>query len=177
MQLQEPFVYAAVGRCGGFPCIGDFNRDRGVDERAITVRMYVELSAHLAQSFLHTTQSYAAEFARGQAGLRVRWDTFPGVTNFEANFFVGARNTNCSGAAAGVAVNVGEALLHNSKQSDFEVTREPPKIIGQFQVDIDFAPFAEAIDIPLEGGLQTDFVKQRRVQQVRNGADLARELS
>ena len=49
---------------------------------------------------------------------------------------------------------------------------EAPEIVGEIQVDFDFAAQHEAIHIPAQGGGKPRFIQQRRMQQVRNSPHL-----
>src|SRR5258708_161534 len=80
------------------------------------------------------------------------------------------------GAAARMAMNVGQTFLHNAKEGNFQVTRQATEILGQLQIDIDLAALAESVDIPLQSRFQADLIEQRGMQKMRDGPNLDGEL-
>ena len=45
-----------------------------------------------------------------------------------------------------MAVNVREALLHHPENGGFQILREAAKIIGQREINFDFAPFCKPFE-------------------------------
>ena len=75
-----------------------------------------------------------------------------------------------------MAVNVGQALLHDAENCGFHVRGEAAQVLGYFELNFDLAAFRKSLDVPVQSRAQADFVQQRRMQQVRNGADFSADL-
>ena len=75
-----------------------------------------------------------------------------------------------------MALNVGEAFLHDAEECDFDGLRQAAEVLGKDEFGFNAAAFTEAVNIFLEGGDQAKFIEQRRMQQVGEGANLAGHL-
>ena len=64
-----------------------------------------------------------------------------------------------SRAAAGMTTNVGQTLLHDAKQSGLDFGGQPPDLCKGDEVNVDAAAFAEAFDVPLQGGDQPGLIQ------------------
>src|SRR5580693_3722574 len=73
-------------------------------------------------------------------------------------------------------MDVGEAFLHDAEYRGFEIARETAEIGGQIEVDPNTAAFGKSFEIEAQGGGKANFIQQRRMKQVRNGAELFREF-
>src|SRR5256885_12262039 len=71
-----------------------------------------------------------------------------------------------------MAMNIGEAFLYDAEKRRFQVSRQPIKIVGHFEINSDAAASREALYIPAESGSEPSFVQQRRMKQVGNGPDV-----
>ena len=69
-------------------------------------------------------------------------------------------------------MNVREAFLDHPKNHEFQFLRQTFQMLGQFQPDVDVALFPETFDVPAQSGLQSHFVQQRRMKQIRRRAQL-----
>jgi hypothetical protein len=57
------------------------------------------------------------------------WHSFSSVLNLNANLIAQAQNLNFGGLAAGVTVDIGEALLHDAKNGGFQVCGKPAELV------------------------------------------------
>lgn len=69
-----------------------------------------------------------------------------------------------------MAVNVGEAFLHDAENRGLRFSWQAPEILGEVEIDSDFAAQRETIHIPAKSRGESRLVEQRRVQQVGNRA-------
>jgi len=75
------------------------------------------------------------------------------------------------GSRSGVTVNVGESFLENAEQSDLRVfVKAVGEVIGA-EVDVQAAALSETFYVPTSGGVQSEFVEERRMEEVGDGAD------
>src|SRR6202030_2160215 len=72
-----------------------------------------------------------------------------------------------------MTVNVRERLLHDSKDSNFGVSREPAELLVHLEIRLNAAALGEASRVPVQGGVESTFIEQRRVHQVRDRSQLA----
>ena len=73
-------------------------------------------------------------------------------------------------------MNVGQGLLDDTKDGQFQVGREPPEVLGNIEIDLQVAAFHQTLHIPPDGLRQTIFIQQRRMQKIGRSADLLVEL-
>ena len=67
-------------------------------------------------------------------------------------------------------MNVGQGFLENAKEYEFRGARQTAEFVGDVGGQVDAAAFGEAFGVPASGGGQADFVEQRRMEQMRDGA-------
>ena len=75
-----------------------------------------------------------------------------------------------------MTVYVSQTLLNDPKDRNFHFVRQPAKIFGDFQIHLNMAALREAIYIPAKGGGKAGDIEQRRMQQMGDRANLARDL-
>ena len=63
-------------------------------------------------------------------------------------------------------MDVGEAFLHESKQDQFNLTRNPAEIVRDRQLDLHAVSLLEALYIPAQCVRQSGFIKKGRIEQV-----------
>ena len=80
-------------------------------------------------------------------------------------------DANLGDATAGMAVNVAETLLDNTKNGGFNIGREARQIVGNIDIDLDTAALREAFDVGEQRGVETGFVEKRRMEQIGDGAN------
>ena len=95
---------------------------------------------------------------------------------FNADTCAGAHYPNDCIAATGMPVHVRQSLLHDPKDGDFRISREPAKYLVHLQIRRDSAPLGKPSRIPVKSRLKAAFVKQGRMHQVRYRAHLADDL-
>lgn len=99
-----------------------------------------------------------------------------GVDHFEGEVAVLLGKADLGGGAAGMALNVGETLLNDAEESDFERLREAVELGVGEKVGLDAAALGEALGVFLEGGNQAEIIEKRGVEEIGEGADLAGHL-
>ena len=134
------------------------------------------MSAKLPESFPHSLYAYARPARSGQTKLYPSGYALAAIADFESDRFWTLGNTNRGGRTARMTMNVGQTLLYHTKYRGLEFWREPPQILRNFQSHRNLAPLGKSLDKPTNGRRKTSLVKQRRMQQVRDGAQLLRQL-
>ena len=102
--------------------------------------------------------------------------TMAKIDDFESDLGGFLTETDLGGGAAGMALNVGEALLNDAEQSDLEGLREAVELREKEELGIDAAALAEALGVFLEGGNEAKVVKERRMEKVGEGTNFAGHL-
>ena len=77
---------------------------------------------------------------------------------------------------ARVAVHVGQALLHNAEQRKLKVGGQPAEFRRYLEIDLQTAPFLQALHVPIDRLRQSRLIQQWRVQQVRRCANFRTQL-
>src|SRR5205807_6800372 len=67
-----------------------------------------------------------------------------------------------------MAMNVRQTFLDNTENGRFQVGRQAPKITRNFQVYFDLAALRESFQVQPQSGGKSDFIQERRMQQMRN---------
>src|ERR1700761_5853018 len=115
-------VAAAGSRDGKFlfVCLSDFRfcqRNTGGDARSIAAEIDIELTAKLTQALSHAGN---ADTQRSNAfDLRARralFNSLSVVDDFELHSVMSVVNANFGVGAAGIAMHVGEAFLHDAEE-------------------------------------------------------------
>src|SRR5580698_6271513 len=88
--------------------------------------------------------------ARGDARRHDRRQSAALVLNLGPNRSVFANHENARRPAAGVAMKIGERLLHNAKNRRFDLLVVPPQILWNFDLRLDSAALGEAPCKPVE---------------------------
>src|SRR5262245_16329198 len=151
-------------------------RQRGTNAHGRTGRARGdgELAAELAHPLPHAMNADAGKFmAISYAGRSARSETAAAVADDERDAATTPGRGDRRRRAVRVAVNVGEALLHDAVERLLDMRRQTAQI-GHARVDVDATLPAEARRVPTHGRRQTAVVEQRRVQQVCQRTDLLR---
>ena len=77
---------------------------------------------------------------------------------------------------SGVAMNIRQAFLHDTKQRSFNICCQASNIAEHQQLDLYPATLDEAAHKPLQSGQETGFVKKWRVKQIRQSSELFDDL-
>jgi hypothetical protein len=88
------------------------------------------------------------------------------VLNIQGNGLRFAHNPYCRLFAAGMAMNIGETFLHNTKQRHFHLAGKPAKALRDAQLDLQIAAPLQTLYVPTNRFGQTILVKKRRMQQI-----------
>src|SRR5271156_5291894 len=77
------------------------------------------------------------------------------------------------GAASRVAMDIRQGLLNDAKNGQSQIARQTiAEFRGQLCARVDSAALREPVYVPAQRRIETYLVQQRRMQQVRHGADL-----
>ena len=106
----------------------------------------------------------------------MRRHAFAEVADTQGDAAVGTRDLDLGAIGLGVAVNVGEGFLNDAEQSDLDRAGEAAEVVGEIHLNVHTAASSKALDVPLDGGRESGFVEQGRVEQVRDGAGFAAGL-
>lgn len=98
------------------------------------------------------------------------------IDDFENDLRVFLMQANLRGGAAGMALNVGEALLDDAEEGEFDGLREAVEIGEDAKVSADAAALAEAVGVLLEGRDEAEVVEERWMEEIGKGANLTRHL-
>jgi hypothetical protein len=180
--------FAFVGRDGAaFLGEGD-GRNNGGSRAG---RIDDHFSLELAQPFAHSANPNprAARLNFGQFLLR---DAAALIAYFDQHALRLAQDLDCRALAAGVAMNVCQALLHEPKDSQFHFAGETAELFRNAKADVQTTAVRQAADVPgkrvfFGNGLSqlqnaTSFLNQEQVElstQENNlvGADMAQVVS
>src|ERR1700747_2919571 len=79
--------------------------------------------------------------------------------------------------AAGVAQNVGKALLDDTEKGRFLLGRKARKPLLAFDLSRNSTSFRKTVDVPLKSGPETEFIEERRMEQVGERSDFVLHLA
>ena len=71
-----------------------------------------------------------------------------------------------------MAMDIRQGLLHQPKNGRLQIARQPIEIVRELQLNRDLAAFCKSLDVHPESGSKPRFIKQRRVEEVGNRADI-----
>ena len=74
-------------------------------------------------------------------------------------------------------VHIGERFLHDAEDGDLHLVGKPPEFGGKLEVHINPAALGESFHEPAQRRFQSGLVEQRRMEQVRHGAEFLRQLA
>src|SRR5580704_16556248 len=98
------------------------------------------------------------------------------ILNFQRNGPGTARQPQARGLAAGMAMNVRKALLHDAKHRQFDIAGESAEALIDVEVDDQMATFLQSLYVPANGLRQAIFIQKRRMQKIGCGAYLLAQL-
>src|SRR5579864_8752746 len=130
---------------------------------------YVELPAQLPHPLAHSGDAHPGELLG--AILRLQPATLVG--HFQRDVAVVAKQPHLSHFASRMAVHVGEAFLQHAKDRQFDEIWQLGDVGRHFQIDLYSAALRKTGQVPGNYRLQSNFVQQRWVQQVRDHTNLA----
>lgn len=111
---------------------------RGEDLRSRALGFDNQCPVEMAETFAQSAQAHP-----GAAGLNLgeffRRNPFTLVTNFDEDARSVARDAYQSGFAVGVAMDVGQTLLHHAEDRQFHLPGKPSNRIGEFEGDHEIA--------------------------------------
>src|SRR5258708_3906819 len=126
-------------------------KGRGNSSPAIS-GLNFQISSQLPHSFAHALDTHP----------RTRtwhWHTLAAIANLQFDFAANASDGDSGELAAGMAVDVREALLNDAEDCGFKLSRRPSHVCIQLKIDFDLASFGESFDVPAYGGMQPGFIE------------------
>ena len=82
-----------------------------------------------------------------------------------------ADDVDFSVGAAGIAMDVGEAFLHDAEQRHLDFGGETAEIGEMLTFELDAAALLKTFGVPADGGAETGFVEQRGMEQIGKRAN------
>ena len=104
----------------------------------------------------------------------IRRDPAPLIRHLEGHRLVHGVDPDGCRPAAGVVLDVVEALLHNAEDRRLYLAREPHEARRDIHREHDARPPAERVRVPAQRGCQADVIQERRVEQGRQIPQLPR---
>ena len=136
----------------------------------------LKLASELAEALAHAAHSDAGLTSAGYFRLLLRRNAFAGVLHLNTQLICSLCDANGSAAAAGMPVHIRQAFLNNAKYRRLQFGRQAAQVGRQIEADLDFTALRKAFHIVLQCRNEADFIEQRRMEQMGNGANLARKL-
>src|SRR5581483_8633852 len=146
---------ALMGNSGG--------RKNGAYGGSLATGLDFQSAAELTDTLAHSLHAYTGLGSGGSHALAFIADFYPDLV-------VGAEDANAGDRTIRVAVNVGERLLDEAKNSGFHVARKATEIGGEFEINFNVTALGKPFHVPLQSKFQSGFVQHGRVQQVGNGS-------
>ena len=145
----------------------------GANAGAGGTRVHFQASAQLGEALAHAGQADAAGVAAAEALEDIGVEAPAVVGDDEDDEVVGTEDLDVHRAGLGMAVHVGERFLENAKQSQLDLPGKTLHNLRQMQLDLNATALGKALGIPASSGVKTQFIEQRRMEQVGNGSDFA----
>jgi hypothetical protein len=136
----------------------------------------VKLTVQLVDALAHTGDTHAQRDLRGSVGNHVV-DTNSVIFDFHPHGIRVAFDADTGGSGAGMAVHVGERLLHNPKNRQLEARVEAAKVIGDFGFHRAPTAFGEEFGVGAQGGDQSGLLQHRWMQKGSDKADFANRVT
>src|SRR5450755_4866070 len=129
----------------------------------------------MAHALTHSSDSHsrALRLNRSQS---FRGHSSSAVFNLYADSVFFALNSNQRGLASGVAMNVGQAFLHQAEYDDFHFGWESSEIIGNLQINLKTAALRKTLHVPVQRGRNTGFIQQRWMQKIGSSTQFSRQV-
>src|SRR5207302_9480184 len=153
-------------RWGGF-----FDRKKDLEGSTPIARANLHLTSELADTFPYSADADAGRVLRMYRQRQSH--AFALVFHVQPDLVGQSGDGDFRGRAAGMAMHVGETLLDNTEQRQLEFAAEASKIFWNFKLNLDLTALRKTGNVPAQSGEQAYFVEQRRMKQIREGADLA----
>src|SRR5450631_3724784 len=117
------------------------------------------MAAKVALSLAHTSDPDAGALRLKSRQLLLR-DALALILNFERHTVAVTGHTNHCTLASAVAMNVGQALLHQTKHHQLHFAGETFEVFRNFERNLQAAALAKALDIPAQGLGKAGFVQE-----------------
>ncbi len=86
-------------------------------------------------------------------------DAFAFVRDLDKHFMVALTKADMGDRTSGMAMNIGEAFLYDAKNSGLGFTVQASEVLGEIQINMDFAADSESVDIPAKGRREAGFIE------------------
>ena len=151
-------------------------KSRG-DSCALSIGVNFEGASEFPDTFPHPAKPHSRvrTHGKGKTILQGYPSTFIADLN-DKLLFRGKPNLDTGRFASGMAVDVGEALLNDPENRNFDIGGQAANFGREVHVHLYVTAFGKASCERLNRGHKADFVKKRRVKEMRNRANLLRQL-
>src|ERR1700726_3934489 len=75
-----------------------------------------------------------------------------------------------------MAMDIRQAFLRNSEQTQLMLLRQSPQIDRKLDVRCDVATFGKSLHVPFKGGRQSEFIEQRRMKEIGHSTNVLQDL-
>src|SRR4029077_4893747 len=96
--------------------------------------------------------------------------------HLQPDLLVAQRQRDVGRGAIRMLVYIREAFLQDAKQPELQFSWKPAHLFRRIESNLDPAAFRESRHIPRKNAGQAEFLEQRRMQKIRNRADLRQSL-
>src|SRR5580704_11287956 len=73
-------------------------------------------------------------------------------------------------------MDIRQAFLRNPEETQLLIPRQSWQIVGKFDARSDAAAFGKSLDVPSQGGRQSELIEQRRMKKIGHRANVLRDL-
>src|SRR5580658_8231454 len=161
MQIDNPLGYAN-SRSSSL-------RDHRSNSCAISIRLNLQRAPEFSHALAHTAESYSVICSRRHGRTSLYANTLPLIANLQSqHFFIGRPYLYSCRLAARMTINVGQTFLHDSKNRNLHFGCKPAEFRREFNSHLYAATLCKTIGKQLDRGQEPDFVKKRRMKQMRN---------
>ena len=146
------------------------------DFRAVGTGLNIEVASQVADSFAHSRDADTGTLIanRGESCFGYARAVILNLQRDGGDF---ASQADHRRLGVGMAMNIGQTFLDDAKEGHFHIAGQSSKVVGNVQVDFQSAALRQSGHEPADGFGQTAFVEQRRMQKVRDGANLFAQLT
>src|SRR3984885_7221502 len=158
------------------PCRFSRNLDFRNHGGAASLRLNFEVAVELPETFSHTTKADAGSARFEQVSLLLLGYSLTFIPNLNRQEVILPIHSDGGSGTSRVAMDIGQTLLNDPEDCNFNVVGQPAEIRWNIEIDFYFAALGESVYIPTQRRHQPGYVKQGRMQQVRDGTNLSGDL-
>jgi hypothetical protein len=117
----------------------------------------------MADTLTHSCDPYARALRSKRSQLFGR-DSFATILNLQQYAVGAARKVYGRSFASGMAMNVSQALLYDTKNRQFKVGGEPAEVLRNAKLDFQIRTLLQTLHVPMNRLRQAVFIQQGRMQ-------------